>query len=209
MVDGTTPASTSATLVPIFSNFRKWQDGSEDPLVHSGKIVDQIAFRTSDAAELRVSIAADGKLSVGLGDTYQIPIMLFLLLPSLLLRGASTEERVPLAPASLRPAGRQSVSVVQPARAFVLLRIHRSDWSGFSNTPADPSIVRPAPLPAHPNRVRRVRSTPQLPRSAARIPGPRLAATLLHPPTALTGKRSSSLLPGWHCLLSYVAEVER
>ena len=75
VVDGTTPASTSATLVPIFSNFRKCQDGSEDPLVHSDKIVDQIAFRTSDAAELGVSIAADGKLSVGLGATYQILVI--------------------------------------------------------------------------------------------------------------------------------------
>ena len=71
---GATPAATS-TIVPIFSNFRKWQDNSLDRLMHdhdadddtASKIVDEIVFRTSAGADLPVTDDA-GKLMIDVDD---------------------------------------------------------------------------------------------------------------------------------------------
>ena len=68
---GATPTATS-TIVPIFSNIRKWQDGSLDRLMHgvSGgeqKIVDEIVFRGSTGAALLLT-DEEGKLMVSATD---------------------------------------------------------------------------------------------------------------------------------------------
>ena len=63
--------SATSTIVPIFSNFRKWQDGSMDRLMHDhdsdnttgSKIVDRIVFRHDNGANLGVMDDA-GKLMV-------------------------------------------------------------------------------------------------------------------------------------------------
>lgn len=65
---GATPVATS-TIVPIFSNFRRWDDNSLDRLVHGadGKIVDEIVFRTSAGADL--VLTHDGeKLGISVAD---------------------------------------------------------------------------------------------------------------------------------------------
>ena len=66
----TTPGtiSTESTVRPVFSNFRKWQDGSLDPLTHDsagggGRIVDSFTLTVGGARPLAVT-ATDGKLSV-------------------------------------------------------------------------------------------------------------------------------------------------
>jgi hypothetical protein len=64
---GTTPAATS-TIVPIFSNIRKWQDASLDRLMHDSKIVDEIVFlRNSDGDALVLTDDA-GKLMISATD---------------------------------------------------------------------------------------------------------------------------------------------
>ena len=75
------PITTNSTIVPIFSNFRKWQDGSLDRLVHNhdaddhsaadftpSKIVDEIVFRTSAGADLPVTADDDGQLRIEFTD---------------------------------------------------------------------------------------------------------------------------------------------
>ena len=59
---GTTPVATS-TIVPIFSNIRKWQDGTLDRLMHNSKIVDEIVFR-ADATDPLTLTDDGGKLMV-------------------------------------------------------------------------------------------------------------------------------------------------
>ena len=69
------PVTTSSTIVPIFSNFRRWQDNSLDRLMHDhdddnstrAKIVDEIVFRASDGTDLSVT-DEDGKLMVNYTD---------------------------------------------------------------------------------------------------------------------------------------------
>ena len=63
---GDTPVATS-TIVPIFSNFERTDDSSLDRLVHSSKIVDEIAFRASDGSPLTL-IHDDGKLGINVAD---------------------------------------------------------------------------------------------------------------------------------------------
>ncbi|MCY4535152.1 MAG: hypothetical protein OXB91_07290, partial [Bryobacterales bacterium] len=65
----TTPGTTAATstIVPIFSNFERWDDKSLDRLVHATKIVDQIAFRASGDTLLTLS-HTDGKLGISAPD---------------------------------------------------------------------------------------------------------------------------------------------
>ena len=63
---GATPAATS-TIVPIFSNFERWDDKSFDRLVHANKIVDEIAFRASDGAVLTLT-HDEGKLGISVAD---------------------------------------------------------------------------------------------------------------------------------------------
>ncbi|MDE0263233.1 MAG: hypothetical protein OXJ37_12585, partial [Bryobacterales bacterium] len=67
---GDTPAATS-TIVPIFSNFERWDDKSLDRLVHladaNNRIVDEIAFRDSDGTAL--TLTHDGeKLGISVTD---------------------------------------------------------------------------------------------------------------------------------------------
>ena len=57
----------TSTIVPIFSNFEMTDDSSLDRLVHSNKIVDQIAFRTSGGGALTL-IHDDGKLGINVAD---------------------------------------------------------------------------------------------------------------------------------------------
>ena len=65
---GTDSPTTNSTVLPIFSNFRKWQDGSFDRLVQGGKIVDEIVFRASGgSAPLPVS-ESGGNLMVNVAD---------------------------------------------------------------------------------------------------------------------------------------------
>ena len=59
---GATPVATS-TIVPIFSNIRKWQDSTLDRLMHNSKIVDEIVFRISATDPLLLT-DDDGKLMV-------------------------------------------------------------------------------------------------------------------------------------------------
>ena len=68
-LDTTTPGTsvTTSTIVPIFSNLRKWQDGTLDRLVHDGKIVDQIVFRTSAGADMPLT-EDGGKLGISVTD---------------------------------------------------------------------------------------------------------------------------------------------
>ena len=63
---GTDPAATS-TIVPIFSNIRKWQDASLDRLMHRSRIVDEIVFRDGDGSALRLTDDA-GKLMISVTD---------------------------------------------------------------------------------------------------------------------------------------------
>ena len=63
---GTTPAATS-TIVPIFSNIRKWQDSSLDRLMHDSKIVDEIVLRASGGGDL-VLTDDGGKLMLSATD---------------------------------------------------------------------------------------------------------------------------------------------
>ena len=51
--------ATTSTIVPIFSNIRKWQDGSMDRLMNDSKIVDRIVLRASATAPLLLT--ADGE----------------------------------------------------------------------------------------------------------------------------------------------------
>ena len=67
---GATPVATS-TIVPIFSDFERWDDKSLDRLVHgadtSNRIVDEIAFRASDGSAL--TLTHDGeKLGISVPD---------------------------------------------------------------------------------------------------------------------------------------------
>ena len=57
----TTPGTvaTTSTIVPIFSNFERWDDSSLDRLVHDSKIVDEIAFRTSATQALILNQSGD------------------------------------------------------------------------------------------------------------------------------------------------------
>ena len=64
--DPDTPAATS-TIVPIFSNIRKWQDASLDRLMHDSKIVDEIVFRNSAGGALVLTDDA-GKLMISVPD---------------------------------------------------------------------------------------------------------------------------------------------
>ena len=43
----TTPAVTNSTIVPIFSNFERSDNSTLDRLMHDGKVVDEIVFRSS------------------------------------------------------------------------------------------------------------------------------------------------------------------
>ena len=61
------PVATSK-IVPIFSNFERVDDSSLDRLMHGGKVVDEIAFRASEAgASLRLT-HLDGKLGIDAPD---------------------------------------------------------------------------------------------------------------------------------------------
>ncbi len=67
---GATPVATS-TIVPIFSNFERWDDKSFDRLVHGAdtdnRIVDEIAFRASGGGAL--TLTHDGeKLGISVTD---------------------------------------------------------------------------------------------------------------------------------------------
>ena len=64
------PPVARSTIVPIFSNFEKWDDKSLDRLVHDSKIVDQIAFRTSADGVLPLShLGANGEdLGISVAD---------------------------------------------------------------------------------------------------------------------------------------------
>ena len=66
VTDPANPVATS-TIVPIFSNFERWDDKSLDRLVHGGKQVDEIAFRTSADAAL-VLTHTDEKLGISVTD---------------------------------------------------------------------------------------------------------------------------------------------
>ena len=63
---GTTPTATS-TIVPIFSNFQRWDNNTLDRLMHGGNIVDEIVFRNSTGAAL-VLTDDEGKLMVSVTD---------------------------------------------------------------------------------------------------------------------------------------------
>ena len=62
------PVSTESTVLPIFSNFRKWQDKSLDRLMHGGKVVDEIVFRGTGGTDPLEMTATEGKLSVMVAD---------------------------------------------------------------------------------------------------------------------------------------------
>ena len=69
---GTDPVATS-TIVPIFSNFRRTDNNTEDRLIHADKIVDEIVFRASTAradgaTDLLVTDEA-GKLMINASGT--------------------------------------------------------------------------------------------------------------------------------------------
>ena len=69
-ISGATPVATS-TIVPIFSNFERWDDKSLDRLVRgadtSNRIVGEIAFRASDG--LALTLTHDGeKLGISVAD---------------------------------------------------------------------------------------------------------------------------------------------
>ena len=66
VTDPANPVATS-TIVPIFSNFERWDDRSFDRLVHGGKQVDEIAFRTSADGAL-VLTHTDEKLGISVND---------------------------------------------------------------------------------------------------------------------------------------------
>ena len=65
-----TAISTESTVLPIFSNFRKWQDNSLDRLMHGAdnKIVDEIVFRTSGGTNPLPVEADGGNLMVDVAD---------------------------------------------------------------------------------------------------------------------------------------------
>ena len=60
--------SSTSTMVPIFSNIRKWQDGTLDRLRHGGNVVDEIVFRTSGGTNLLTITEDEGKLMVSVTD---------------------------------------------------------------------------------------------------------------------------------------------
>ena len=75
VTDPANPVATS-TIVPIFSNFERWDDNSLDRLTHNHdanaatpvKIVDQIAFRTSGDAGPLLLTHNDGNLEISATD---------------------------------------------------------------------------------------------------------------------------------------------
>ena len=59
--------AATSTIVPIFSNFEKWSDGTLDRFVHDSKVVDEIAFRNS--ADGALVLTHDGeKLGINVTD---------------------------------------------------------------------------------------------------------------------------------------------
>ena len=54
VTDPANPVATS-TIVPIFSNFERWDNKTLDRLTHGGKIVDEIAFRATGDAVLTLT----------------------------------------------------------------------------------------------------------------------------------------------------------
>ena len=65
-----TPVGEDTTIVPIFSNIRKWQDGTLDRLIHgsNGNFVDEIVFRTSGGTSPLTITDDEGKLRVSFTD---------------------------------------------------------------------------------------------------------------------------------------------
>ncbi|MDE0441941.1 MAG: hypothetical protein OXL38_07460, partial [Gammaproteobacteria bacterium] len=66
VTDPAAPVATS-TIVPIFSNFEKWSDGTLDRFVHGGKVVDEIAFQASGGSALTLSHDGE-KLGISVAD---------------------------------------------------------------------------------------------------------------------------------------------
>ncbi len=65
--------TTNTTVVPIFSNFQKWQDSTLDRLIHDGRIVDEITIRAGVNADDALTLgAADGKLFVNATEAVAI-----------------------------------------------------------------------------------------------------------------------------------------
>ncbi len=54
------PAVATSTIVPIFSNFERWDNSTLDRLMHDGKIVDEIAFR-ADNTGTPLTLTHDGE----------------------------------------------------------------------------------------------------------------------------------------------------
>ena len=59
--------AATSTIVPIFSNFERWDNSTLDRLTHGGKIVDEIAFRASGGAAL-VLTHDEEKLGITVAD---------------------------------------------------------------------------------------------------------------------------------------------
>ena len=66
VTDPAAPVATS-TIVPIFSNFERWDNSTLDRFVHGGKVVDEIAFQASDGSALTLSHDGE-KLGISVAD---------------------------------------------------------------------------------------------------------------------------------------------